>query len=219
MLHLLLAVSLSPVTTAAVALDVATHHALLGRRALLLSAALPLEREACLSIADTALAAGASVTLLVPTPASGAVAQDDASLQLLQLMQRKGFPALMEALGFAFGGVAGQYGTGNRPRVDFRYVRADDVEQLSLALADFDVLLLHTPGSRLSPASLDAARFRLQRKALSFVVRRLQARDVPLVRDTTAPRLRWAWLASPPPSASAGDGDVGGNDAVPGLNE
>jgi len=177
-------------------LDVSAAHSLLGKRALLLSAALPLEREQCLAVADEALANGASVTLLVPLPSSGEVSCEDASLQLLQHMQRFGFPRLMEALGFAFGGVAGQYGTGNRPRIDFRYVRADDVETLSLALADADVLLLQTPAVRLANVPLERARFRLQRRAYAYIVRRLRARQIVLRRDDSTPRLHWAWLAS-----------------------
>ena len=133
------------------------------------------------------------MTLLVPTPSSGECALVDDSLQYLQLMQRCGFPRLMEQLGFAFGGVAGQYGTGNRPRVSFQHVRADDVEQLSLALADADVLFVHTPEKRLAP-QLERARFRLQRRAFSFVLRRLDARQIELRRDDGTARLRWAWL-------------------------
>ena len=181
-------------------IDVAATHSLLGRHALLLSSALPLERESSLAVADAALAGGASVTLLVPMPESGAAASgDEVSFQLLQHMQRRGHPALMEDMGFAFGGVAGQYGTGNRPRVSFKYVRADDVESLSLALADADVLLLQTPTTRLAPA-FEQARFRLQRRTFGFVVRRLRARQIALRRDDTfdTTRLRWAWLATAP---------------------
>ena len=184
-----------------VALDVASAHSLLGKRALLLSAALPLERDECLAVADAALSSGASVKLLVPLPPRGEAMRAEASLQLLQQMQRFGFPRLMEELGFAFGGVAGQYGTGNRPRIEFQYVRADDVETLSLALSDADVLLLSTPELRLADASLERARFRLQRRALGFVVRRLRADRIVLRRDEGTPRLRWAWLeVAPSPS-------------------
>ena len=179
----------------ALALDVIATKNLLGKRAILLSSALPLEIESCLHIADEVLAGGASVTLLVPTPSSGECALGDESLQYLQMMQRCGFPKMMEALGFAFGGVAGQYGTGNRPRVDFKHVRADDVEQLSLALTDADVLFVHTPEKRLAP-QFERARFRLQRRTFSFVLRRLDAQQVELRRDGLTPRLRWAWLGA-----------------------
>lgn len=191
-------------------LAVAALHPLFGRKALLLSSALPLEHDDALSVADAALASGASVTLLVPMPESGA---EDADFDLLQQMQRFGFPRLMERLGFAFGGVAGQYGLGNRQRIDFKHVRADDVEQLSLALADADVLLLHTPQKRLAEP-LQRARWRLQRRAFSFVVNRLRADDVSLARDDARPRLHWAWLAAAP----AADSDAV-DDGVPGMNE
>jgi len=174
-----------------VVLDAASAHSLLGRKALLLSAALPLERD--LSVADAALASGASVTLLVPLPPSGEVSRDEASLLLLQHMQRFGFPRLMEVLGYSFGGVAGQYGTGNRPRIEFQHVRADDVETLSLALADADVLLVQVPAKKLS-VPLERARFRLQQRAFGHVLRRLRSRRIALRRDDTTHRLRWAWL-------------------------
>ena len=35
-------------------------------------------------------------------------------------------------------------GTGNRQRIDLNHVRADDAETLAKALADADLLLLHT---------------------------------------------------------------------------
>ena len=46
-------------------------------------------------------------------------------------------------MGFAWG-VPGQFGTGNRQRIDLNHVRADDAETLAKALADADLLLLHT---------------------------------------------------------------------------
>ena len=193
-----LIVTLLVATTAA--LDVSTTHSLLGKRALLLSAALPFEHESPLPIADAVLQQGASVSLLIPNPASGAAAADDASFRLLQEMQRRGHPQLMEALGFAFGGVAGQYGMGNRPRVDFQNVRADDVEALSLAIADHDVLLLQCPSVPLAD-ELERARFRLQRRAFKHVILRLRASDVALRRDHSTRRLHWAWLHQPPPAA------------------
>lgn len=187
----LLAVVVLPVLSLST-LD-ASARSLLGRQALVISSALPLERDECLRVADAALAAGASVKLLVPTPSSGSCAADSSNLDLLQLMQRRGFPLLMEALGFAFGGVAGQYGLGNRPRIEFQHVRADDVEALSLALADADVLFVHTPADRLAP-SLERARFRLQRRMFTFLLHGLKAQQIVLRHDDFTPRLRWAWL-------------------------
>ena len=188
--------------TIALTLDAVQHHQLLGRKVALLSGALPRESDSVLDIADAALKHGASLRLIIPTPASGEVASDDASMKLLQLSVRKDFPALMEALGFQFGGVAGQYGTGNRPRVDFVHVRADDTEAFNLELADCDLLLLHTPSERLSDERLESARWRLQRRAYTFVVRRLRQDGLRLQRDSGGVRVHWAWLHQVPPSAS-----------------
>ena len=118
--------------------QIALTHNILGRRALFISGALPFEREACLAVADSVLQRGASVRFIVPLPASGLAersseAAAESDLMLLQMISRVGFPQLMEALGFHWG-VAGQYGTGNRPRVDFAHVRADDVEAFLLRI-------------------------------------------------------------------------------------
>ena len=40
--------------------------------------------------------------------------------------------------------------TGNRQRVDFQHVRADDTEIFNVELASSDAFLLHTPSERLS---------------------------------------------------------------------
>eukprot|EP00966_Prymnesium_polylepis_P002668 61287-Prymnesium_polylepis.3 len=189
----LLGALLPLLATPTCALDAALRHSLLGRHCVLLSSALPFESDRCLEIADAALTSGASVQLLVPLPASGEAARCETTLRLLQLTQRKGFPQLMEALGFAYGSVSGQYGTGNRPRVSFAHVRCDDVETLNLALADCDLLLLHGPALQLPDAALDGVRTRMQRRALRHVLGRLSDRGVPLHRDASK-RLRWAWL-------------------------
>ena len=149
----------------------------------------------------------------MPTPASGACAADQQSLHLLQLMQRCGFPRLMERLGFAFGGVSGQYGLGNRQRIDFVHVRADDVEQISLALADADVLLVHTPAVRLA-APLEAARWRLQRIAFGNIIRRLRADGIALARDEVVARLHCAWL-TPAAAARRDNGEADSDDDSP----
>ena len=65
-----------------------------------------------------------------------------------------------------------------------------------VALADADVLLLQTPAVRLANVPLERARFRLQRRAYAYIVRRLRARQIVLRRDDSTPRLHWAWLAS-----------------------
>ena len=120
------------------------QQSLLGKRALLISSDLSSNPRTALTIADHVLAGGASVTLMVPLPQSGAAAQDEAALKLLLRIQRQGFPRLMAELGFSRG-VPGQYGHGNRQRLGFKHVRADDVEELVLSMTDADLLLLHTP--------------------------------------------------------------------------
>ena len=181
----------------ACSLQVASKHSLLGRRVLLVSGALLEPPKACLAIADAALSSGASVRLLLPLPPSGAAASDDASLRLLQLSARQGHPRLMQELGFQYNGVAGQYGTGNRPRVDFQSVRCDDHESLALALHDADVLLVHAPSTRLSDAQLDSVRWRLQRRAYSYCVRRLRSSGLRLRRDEVdgARNVHSCWLS------------------------
>ena len=201
-------------------LDVATQHSLLGKRALLISSATSTEPSRVLGLADVVLASGASVTLLVPLPRSGAASEDDGALKLLLRIQRMGFPRLMAALGFSWG-TAGQYGTGNRQRLTFCQIRADDVEALNMALSDADLLLLQTasetPGCVSDGnASVDVdgagaasaavtmplgerrARFAMLRATYSFVLRRLQRFDQPLVRDSHGGGVRWAWLGASP---------------------
>ncbi len=198
-------------------LDAAKYHALLGMRACIISSAD--EPASVLELADRVLSAGASATLVVPLPRSGAAASDDDALNLLLRIQRMGFPRLMAAMGFAWG-TPGQYGTGNRQRIDFKHVRADDVETLTLALTDADLLLLHTPrGTRQAskresagdltgaaepvvPAGLPLplgerrARFSMHRLTFSFVLRRLRDLHQPLHRDSQGGSVRWAWLRS-----------------------
>ena len=141
---------------------------------------------------------------LIPMPASGVVAKDEASMRLLQMSSRVHFPQLMSALGYNYGGVPGQYGTGNRPRVDFMHVKADDIESFNLELLDCDLLLLHTPSERLEDARLESARWRLQRRAYSLIVGRLRQRGLRLRRDSSgvANGVHWAWTAD----GAEGDG-------------
>ena len=183
----------------------AAPHQLLGKHALIISGTLPFEPDRSLCLADEVLADGASVTLLVPLPRSGAAVNDEASLRLLLRIQRQGFPKLMETLGFSFG-TPGQYGMGNRPRVDFKHCRADDVETLALALSDADLLLMDVgplEDALVGDAALSSARFTMQRGLFSLVLRRLRAAGQALNRDAHRTGVRWAWLdsmAAPPPA-------------------
>jgi hypothetical protein len=174
-------------------LDVVEQGSIFGKRAVLLTSALPFKQRAVLELADAALSGGASVTLLTPLPRSGAAAEDEAALRLLLRIQRQGFPKLMEALGFSWG--VGLYGTGNRQRIAVQQVRSDDVETLALALNDADLLLLHAPVVSLEgDAALSAARFTMQRAAFGYVLRQLRQRGQTLHRDSRADGLHWAWL-------------------------
>lgn len=107
-------------------------------------------------------------------------------------------------------GVAGQYGTGNRPRIDFIHCRADDVETMNLEMADADLLLLMPPSEPLERGPLKLARWRMQRRAYSFVIQRLRQRGISLRREPwqaideedvptcfAAPYVHWAWLSLP----------------------
>ena len=192
------------------ALSAPTHYlarSLLGKHCLIISTAAASEPDRVLPLADSVLSGGASVTLLVPLPRSGAAAADDGARALLLRIQRTGFPKLMAALGFWWG-VPGQYGSGNRQRVGFQHVRADDTETLTLAFADADLLLLHTPESSdglssgggesapLWPRGERRARFAMHRATYSFVLRRLRRFGRPLLRDKEGDveGVRWAWL-------------------------
>ena len=210
----LLAAAAAALVTTTQRLDAATTHPLLGKRALLVSGVLPFDVAAALEPADAVLSAGASCTILVPLPRSGAAASDDAALRLLLRINRIGWPALMESLGFSWG--VGLYGTGNRPRVSVQQVRADDVEAFALALSDADLILVHTLAGRrelgaptLVPADLAAPRFAMLRGTFSFFLRRLRQNGRPLLRDTRHAGVHWAWLAQqrpPPADDSAEDG-------------
>ena len=191
-------------TAAAISMSLTLPHSLLGRRAVLLSSALPFETEAVLALADSVLQQGASVRLIVTLPASGAATDDEGALRLLQMISRVGFPRLMEELGFHWG-VAGQYGTGNRPRVDFLHVRADDVETFNLELADTDLLLLHSPSrGRLEKDVVERARWRAQRRTFSFVLERLKQQQIVLRREgerNSSEGVHWAWMHPEQPAS------------------
>lgn len=134
-------------------LDAANTHMLLGKRAVLLAGALPWQIESTLSLADAALSAGASVNLLVPLPHSEA--EDDAALRLMQRILRRGWPELMEALGFSCG--VGQsrveFGPGNRQRLDVQHVLSNDVEACAptLRLSKRTCSVHVTPAVSLAP--------------------------------------------------------------------
>ena len=87
------------------------------------------------------------------------------------------------------------YRTGNRPRVSWSHVLADDVEALALALSDSDMLVVD--GSITTPLSDHAeerARFSMRRTVLGYLLSALRRQGVQLERCTSAPFVRLAWL-------------------------
>ena len=169
-----------------------TPSAVFGKRAVILTS----HEAACsLVLADDLLRGGASVTLLVPLPRSDLATRSDPALRLMHRIQRKGFNDLMASMGYSRGvGGALQVGAGNRSRVSWSHVRADDRGKLALALADSDLILIAPPGARLEDPSEESARFSMRRTVLSSVLPLLRRPGVQLERDSLVPKLRWAWL-------------------------
>mmetsp|Transcript_35908 Transcript_35908/g.78931 ORF Transcript_35908/g.78931 Transcript_35908/m.78931 type:complete len:105 (-) Transcript_35908:819-1133(-) len=83
---------------------------------------------------------------------------------------------------------------GNRPRVTWTHLRADDAEGLRSLLTAHDLLLLAAEGRRLDDEGEESARFCMQRKVLGFLSSSLRERGKVLRRDRSQPLLRWAWL-------------------------
>ena len=170
-----------------------TGPRVLGKRALLVTSH---DASHSLAIVDDLLRSGASVKLLVPLPRSGLATRSDAALRLMQRIQRQGFRDLMASLEYSVGvGGIQQVGAGNRQRVSWCHVRADDVEALALALADSD-LVLFAPGARLDDPSEESERFSMRRTLLSalLALMRQTGKGVQIERDSALPKLRWAWL-------------------------
>eukprot|EP00966_Prymnesium_polylepis_P281031 6493103-Prymnesium_polylepis.1 len=129
----------------------------LGKRALLITGH---EAHRSLEVADALLREGASVELLVPLPQAGSASKSEGALRLMQRIQRQGFRMLMENLEYIACDPRKSVGTGNRPRVTWSHVRADDIEALALALSDSDLVLLDgaSAASPLSDTSEESAR-------------------------------------------------------------
>ena len=144
---------------------------------------------------------GSSVTgrdprsqLMVPLPRSGSASESEGALKLLQRIQRRGFHELMEQLDYVSCDPRRSYRTGNRPRVSWSHVRADDVEALALALLDSDMLVLDGSISPLADDAEERARFRMRRTILEYLLSALRRQGAQLERCTSAPFVRWAWL-------------------------
>ena len=86
---------------------------------------------------------------------------------------------------------------GNRPRLTYKTVRADDVEDLALTLLDSSALVV-VPDTPLDTGADDEelARRAMRRSLLTETLRALRRRGLsgPLARDADA--VRWAWLDS-----------------------
>ena len=87
---------------------------------------------------------------------------------------------------------------GNRPRLTYKTVRADDVEDLALTLLDSSALVV-VPDTPLGASGADdeeQARRAMRRGLLTETLRALRRRGLsgPLARDADA--VRWAWLDS-----------------------
>ena len=181
-----------------------TPSLVFGKRAVILTS----HEAACsLELADGLLRGGASVKLLVPLPRSELATSSDPALKLMLRIQRKGFNDLMASMEYSRGvGGALQAGAGNRSRVSWSHVKADDRGKLALALADSDLILIAPPGAMLEDPLEESARFSMRRTLLSSMLPLLRRPGVRLERDSTVPKLRWAWLGE----GGGGLGDGGG---------
>ena len=129
----------------------------------------------------------------MPLPRSGFAAGTDAEMRLAVRIQRKGFDRLMEELGFKGGDPRAEM-AGNRQRLSWAHVRADDVEEMNLMLFDADALVIHSTGEALcgdeEPARR-AMRWRLLRHLLAV----LRRRGLALRRDSDVPGVWWTHLS------------------------
>ena len=118
---------------------VAASGVLLGDRVLLgshIAVLTGVEPASSLPASDALLARGAAVTLVVPLPQSGLASSStttaDAALRLLLRISRGGMSRLQTALDYANCDPRSLV-AGNRPRLTYKTVRADDVEDLALS--------------------------------------------------------------------------------------
>ena len=127
---------------------VAASGVLLGDRVLLgshIAVLTGVEPASSLPASDALLARGAAVTLVVPLPQSGLASSStttaDAALRLLLRISRGGMSRLQTALDYANCDPRSLV-AGNRPRLTYKTVRADDVEDLALTLLDSSALVV-----------------------------------------------------------------------------
>ena len=182
---------------------VAASGVLLGDRVLLgshIAVLTGVEPASSLPASDALLARGAAVTLVVPLPQSGLASSStttaDAALRLLLRISRGGMSRLQTALDYANCDPRSLV-AGNRPRLTYKTVRADDVEDLALLL-DSSALVV-VPDTPLGASGADdeeLARRAMRRSLLTETLRALRRRGLsgPLARDADA--VRWAWLDS-----------------------
>ena len=183
---------------------VAASGVLLGDRVLLgshIAVLTGVEPASSLPASDALLARGAAVTLVVPLPQSGLASSStttaDAALRLLLRISRGGMSRLQTALDYANCDPRSLV-AGNRPRLTYKTVRADDVEDLALTLLDSSALVV-VPDMPLGSSGADdeeQARRAMRRGLLTETVKALRRRGLsgPLARDPD--RVRWAWLDS-----------------------
>eukprot|EP00962_Isochrysis_galbana_P008204 scaffold2238_cov117-Isochrysis_galbana.AAC.5 len=172
------------------ALDLCTSLPLLGSRCVVLSGVSP---ALSLPVADELLRCGAACELLVPLPRSGLASGSDAEMRLAVRIQRHGFDRLMEELGFK--GCDPSSGmAGNRQRLSWAHVRADDVESMALKLFDADVLVVHAATERLL-GDEEPARRAMRWLLLRHLLEALRRRGLALQRDSRVPGVWWTHLA------------------------
>ena len=160
---------------------VAASGVLLGDRVLLgshIAVLTGVEPASSLPASDALLARGAAVTLVVPLPQSGLASSStttaDAALRLLLRISRGGMSRLQTALDYANCDPRSLV-AGNRPRLTYKTVRADDVEDLALTLLDSSALVvvpdtpLGSSGMAGSIAALAAARSATMRPMVAGV--------------------------------------------------
>ena len=136
---------------------------------------------------------------IVPSDASPA--EVDAALAARAPMPLRvaidvGFDSLMAELGYR-GCDPRAEAVGNRQRLSWSLMRADDVEQLGLTLHAADYLLIHASDASPLAGDEEAARRAMRVGLLRRVLAALRRRGHRLHRDAAVPRLWWARLRRP----------------------
>ena len=117
-------------------------------------------------------------------------------MRLALRIQRRGFDSLMAELGYR-GCDPRAEAVGNRQRLSWSLMRADDVEQIGLTLHDTDYLLIHASDTSPLAGDEEVARRAMRVGLLRRVLAALRRRGDPLHRDAAVPRLWWARLRRP----------------------